>query len=239
MKKLLVFLFVLPVLLSSQTKSIIDFRTEANQNVEFNLPEVEQKNQEKKSVGLAILYSLLLPGMGELYSGNYSAGKYFTIAEGVLWGSYLGTSYYSSYKKDNYMAFAKVNANVTTSGKDNQFWGDIGNYSSIYIYNEEMDLNRNYDLLYDESSHFWEWNSISSRKEYRAMWVSSETAKNSLIFIAGGMVLNRIVSAINAVRLARNFNENLSTTQSYNINFTPTFFVDNSVGLSINFNHRL
>ncbi len=39
----------------------------------------------KKSVGLAAIYSLLLPGMGELYAEGFSSGKYFLIAEGVLW----------------------------------------------------------------------------------------------------------------------------------------------------------
>jgi hypothetical protein len=38
---------------------------------------------QRKSPALAILYSILLPGMGELYAGDYSSGKYFTIADGV------------------------------------------------------------------------------------------------------------------------------------------------------------
>ena len=51
---------------------------------------------EKKSVGLGIIYSLLLPGMGELYADAYNTGKYFTIADGVLWGTLIGMSAYSN-----------------------------------------------------------------------------------------------------------------------------------------------
>jgi hypothetical protein len=36
----------------------------------------------KKSAGLAALYSLVLPGMGELYAEGFSSGKYFLLAEG-------------------------------------------------------------------------------------------------------------------------------------------------------------
>ena len=39
---------------------------------------------EKKAVGLAVVYSLVLPGMGELYADGFSSGKYFLIAEGVV-----------------------------------------------------------------------------------------------------------------------------------------------------------
>ena len=66
----------------------------------------------KKSTGLAILYSLLLPGMGELYAGNYSSGKYFTIAEGALWATFIGMNIYAGNQKDNYQAYATVNASV-------------------------------------------------------------------------------------------------------------------------------
>ena len=40
---------------------------------------------ERKNPGMAVILSLLLPGMGELYAGSYDEGKIFTIADGVLW----------------------------------------------------------------------------------------------------------------------------------------------------------
>jgi hypothetical protein len=48
----------------------------------------------ERSVTLAVLYSLLLPGMGELYAGNFSSGKYYLIADAGLWLGYGGFQYY-------------------------------------------------------------------------------------------------------------------------------------------------
>src|SRR5690606_26988785 len=66
----------------------------------------------KKNTGLAILYSLLLPGMGELYAESYSSGMYFTIAEGVLWGTYIGMNAYGGWQEDKYKSFAVTKGGV-------------------------------------------------------------------------------------------------------------------------------
>ena len=85
----------------------------------------------KKSAGLAILYSLLLPGMGELYADGYESGKYFTIAEGVLWGTYIGMSVHASNQEDNYKAYATANASINPSGKNDDYFAKIGEYQNI------------------------------------------------------------------------------------------------------------
>ena len=41
---------------------------------------VQEVEKPKKSVGVAILYSLLLPGLGDVYADNLETGKYFLIA---------------------------------------------------------------------------------------------------------------------------------------------------------------
>jgi len=47
-------------------------------------------SESKKSVVLAVVASLILPGMGELYAGSFESGKYNLIAEGGLWLTYSG-----------------------------------------------------------------------------------------------------------------------------------------------------
>lgn len=51
------------------------------------------------------------------------------------------------------------------------------------------------------------------------MWSSSEGAYNKVRFVVGALILNRIVSAINAVRLVSAYNKNLSQEVSWNIYF--------------------
>ena len=188
---------------------------------------------EKKSVGLGIIYSLLLPGMGELYAGDYSLGKYFTIADATLWITLFGFNYYASSEKDNYIAFAATHAFVNPNGKDDDYWGTIGNYDDIYIYNDEMDLMREFDKLYDPQTHYWKWDEVANRKKYRSMRNASETAYNNMKFVASALILNRIASAIDATLLIKRINKSI---EKADVKFgVGVNYVGNSaVGLSLN-----
>lgn len=190
----------------------------------------------KKNAGLAIIYSLLLPGMGELYGGNYSSGKYFTAAEGLLWISYIGMNTYAGWKKDDYKSLAVKNAGVTPDGKDDKFYATIGEYPSVDNYNNIKTLEYNFAEMYDANKYYWNWQSNNDRKNYRNLWVKSEQAYNDLRFIVGGMIINRIISAINAARIVSLYNKNLDTNLSWNISTsisqTPIF------SQQINFNFQ-
>src|ERR1039457_6180733 len=103
MNKIFVILFLITVTSFPQsTKSILTLKNEVRQNMisgDSNpLPVKEEFS--RKSVFLAITYSILLPGMGELYAGNYASGKYFTIAEAVFWGTYIGMNQYSNRSEE-------------------------------------------------------------------------------------------------------------------------------------------
>ena len=188
----------------------------------------------KKKVGLGILYSLLLPGMGELYGGDYSTGKYFTIVEAASWLTYFGLDYYSRNEKQNYEDFAVANAGVTRTGKDNSYWANIGIYMNIDQYNSAMDLQWQFDEVYNRDNFYWKWKSNSDRAAYRNMWVASEHAKTALNYVAGAMVLNRIVSAINAVRVIKLHNKKIKSVSSFGINFGVQSFAGIPEGIKIN-----
>ncbi|MDP4115052.1 MAG: hypothetical protein Q8903_02900 [Bacteroidota bacterium] len=189
----------------------------------------------KKNAGLAIIYSLLLPGMGELYAGNYSSGKYFTAAEGLLWVSYIGMNSYAGWKKDDYKALAVKNAGVSPDGKDELFYANIGDYASVDNFNNTKTLEMNFSEMYDANKYYWKWNSTNDRKNYRDLWVKSEQAYNDVRFIVGAMIVNRIVSAINAVRLVSKYNKNLSTELSWNLSTNVSRSADFSPQININF----
>lgn len=189
----------------------------------------------KKSVGLAILYSVILPGMGELYAGDYSLGKYLTAADVVFWGATIGLNRYGKWQEDNYKAYAKSKGGVTYSGDDQDFYARVGSFMSVYSYNREKELNREFNKVYNTDVFYWEWKDNIMRKEYRNMWTSSEQAYNNVRFAVGALILNRIASVINAVRLVNKHNKNLSLEQSWNVNFsTENLNIGNS-GIRINF----
>lgn len=193
-----------------------EYRVSSIENPISSFPDV---GSEKKSAALGVLYSLLLPGMGELYANRYDAGKYFTIADGVLWSVFAGFNIYGNWQEKNYKSFAESKGGIVNNGKDADYYANIGNYLSIDEYNAAMDLQGSFNKVYDTSTHYWKWDSNDQRREYRNMWTSSEQAFNNERFAIGALILNRVISAINAVRLVNAYNKNLNQQISWNIYF--------------------
>jgi len=110
MKKLFIILLLSAACTYPQTsRNILQLKEDLNklpQNEIINLNNSLQDTPQKKKPILGILYSLLLPGMGELYAESYSSGKYFTIAEGALWGVFIGMNTYAGWQQDRYISFA-------------------------------------------------------------------------------------------------------------------------------------
>jgi len=241
MKNILILIITLSTQVLSQTEelSFYTFKQKAVSEIsEFN--SIDQQIaidgvKQKKSAGLAIVYSLLLPGMGELYADAYDSGVYFTIADGVLWGTYIGMNVYGNWQKDRYISYAQTNANITTENKDDDYYATISEYLSIDQYNDQKAFERNFDEMYNTEQYFWKWNTSEERKVYRDMWVSSEQTLNDVRFVVWGLLLNRVVSAINAVRLVSRYNNNLSQEVGWNVSLGVQSYPDNSSSYNINF----
>lgn len=220
MKKMYVILLLSFSLFGQSSKALFheDFmnRIQLEKNDEIKLT----ADPVKKSPFLGAVYSFLLPGMGELYSGDYGTGKYFTIAEAFIWGGFAGFSMYGDWQKENYIAYAASTGGVTTDGKDEEFFARIGEYPSVFEYNRISRLNRDFDETYDEQVYFWDWKTDAARKEYRNTWVSSEQAYNNVRFAVGAMIINRIVSIINAVRHVNSFNRSIQNSDQISISAT-------------------
>jgi len=220
----------LVVLISSisfaQTKSLIELKQQSTVSYQFSVVSSTQtasnthlleSENRKKSPALAILYSFLLPGMGELYAGDYSSGKYFTIADGILWGTFAGFEIYGKWKENDYKAFAESKAGVNLNGKESEYFANIGIYQSLDDYNAAMELERSFEKTYTTVAYYWKWSNNDQRKEYRDLWSSSESAFTNVRFVVGALILNRIISVVNAVRLVSAYNKNLSQEVSWNI----------------------
>ncbi len=175
--------------------------------IDHNFQKISLINENvEKSKTLAFFMSLLVPGLGEYYINRFDIGKYFLISEGGLWLSLYGFDYYGRFQKNNYINYAKVNGNVITNGKDDNYWAIIGSYMNIYDYNNEKLLNRQFHLVYNENSHYWYWSTNEERKKYRSLWLSSESAFNNKQFPIALIIINHFASAINAAILAGKYN---------------------------------
>jgi hypothetical protein len=174
--------------------------------------DIELTNQhlEKKSIGTAFFLSLMLPGLGEAYVGRTGYTKVFLSIEAVGWGLFVANEIQVASRREDYKNYASQHANLSQSGKDDQYWIDIGKYDDIFSFNEQRRRERNIDALYTENSdYFWQWDEKSSRLSYDGRRIGAAELEERRTFIIGGIILNHLVSAINALRVARIHNREL------------------------------
>lgn len=239
MKKLILILLFTAPFLYSQTNGDLAFLKFKNEAVQIKPAQsqvslLNSVKLEKKNPGLAICLSILLPGMGELYAGSYEDGKYLTIADAVLWGTVVGLNSYGSWKRDNYKSFAQTYAGISPDGKDDNFYANLCDYVTVEDYNRYEDLQREYSLVYNTTKYYWNWGTDNHRKEYRDMWRTSEQALNSIRFAVGALILNRIISVVNAVRLVTAHNKKVDQQNTIDISFSPNYLENIPAGLSMN-----
>jgi hypothetical protein len=165
---------------------------------------VRQEDPGRKSASKALLYSALLPGLGEYYVGNRKKARYFFAAEAVWWLGFLSFHTYGQWKEDDYINFARERADARIEDKDGEFRDWVGFYDDIDQFNEfgrVQDRDRPY--LVDNESNHWRWRNPADKSAYRELKNRSREAFRRRDFTIGLMILNRIVSIIDAVHDAR------------------------------------
>jgi hypothetical protein len=159
--------------------------------------------ESRKATGLAAVYSLVIPGMGELYAGDFSSGKYFLMSEGLLWLTYAAFEIYGNSVREDARLYAVSYAGVNPAGKNDQFYVDVGNFLNVADYNDKKLRDRTPSLVYDPSAGYaWQWGSDAQRQTFRDLRVHSENMFNNKKFVGAAILINHVASAINAARAA-------------------------------------
>lgn len=165
---------------------------------------------QEKSGFLAVLSSIAIPGMGELYAGRFDRGKYPFITEIALWIGALGVDMYGGWVRDDARIHAQRHAGIDPAGKDESFWVNIENYRDIHDYNNQRLIERRTDELYpDEATWQWAWDSEESRTDYKEQRIHADEMSNAVTFFVLGMIANRVWSAIQAAAVVRQHNASL------------------------------
>jgi hypothetical protein len=113
--------------------------------------------------------------------------------------------YYGHLLEEDYMAYAQAHAHVNPDGKDYDYWVNIENFENLQRYNETRLLQRRPDELYPDTDFYaWQWDNIESRLEYEKIRIRSDNAFSRSTFVLGGILLNHLISAVDALRAARN-----------------------------------
>ncbi|MCI0554386.1 MAG: hypothetical protein L0287_25855 [Anaerolineae bacterium] len=161
-----------------------------------------QPNDDSKSATVAVLLSLVLPGAGEWYAGNFETGKYFLLADGALWLSYGAFQLRGDWLREDARSFAQRHAGADFSGKDNEFDVNIGNFLSMDEFNQARLRAREYDAMYLSADFNWRWESNAKRVQFRELRIASDEMYENASFVVGALVINRIISAFSAGRAA-------------------------------------
>ncbi len=182
------------------------------------------KPEGYKSRSKAMLLSLLLPGLGDVYVGDSrmrAAG--FLTAEIGIWSAVVFNRQLGKWKKNDYMEYAVVYAGVDPTGKDDTFWDMVGFHDSRDDYNKLSRVYTRTNPFYPETSEWdWQWQSDEERKAYRDLKNDSKTYYRAARFALAAAVLNRAVSAFFAWRVAGGHNRRLlDQFSNFNIEVRP------------------
>jgi hypothetical protein len=149
-----------------------------------------------------ILYSLLLPGAGQWAMGNHNRAKFFVGAEALLWIGYFGSHAYANMAQDDYKSYAALHANLNSRDKSEQYWIDIGSSVNMYNFNQKRLRERDLKGTYPENDkYFWQWDSEQNIEKYNTLRVKEYNWEKRTTYVVGALILNRLISAIDVIRL--------------------------------------
>ena len=97
---------------------------------------VSYKSDKEPLPGRATLYSVLLPGLGQIYNGEY-----FKVP--IYWGCLLGAAHFWATNNTNYVRFKRIHNEATT---DPNYTGGISGETAKW-YRDEYRRYRDYSIV--------------------------------------------------------------------------------------------
>lgn len=198
---------------------------------------ISNKKSKKSEWGAAFM-SLVVPGTGQLYLGQKKKGLSYLSADIVL---ILGTIFTSTASVNGYessMDYARIHAGTKSKrDRDDDYWNKIGLHggevtSNIDWNKEFVDKYRDFDNRY-VGDDAWSWESLESKESYVAQRETASNYKTATYILVGGLIVNRVVSFIDARVSATKINNSFISTLSV----TPTYsLLDKTSSVTISFN---
>jgi hypothetical protein len=161
-----------------------------------------------KSMGKALLMSLVLPGAGQHYLGNHTRARTMYTAEAGVWSAFAYFRVQGGNRKDRYEEIAERFAGVE-GGRDEDYYKALAYYVSSDDYNVDVmrdarfryPFDRDKQLAYFEANGFfgddaWEWESLDQQHEFRDTRTASKESYRRAVLTTGFAVLNRVVSMV-------------------------------------------
>lgn len=169
-----------------------------------------------------MLYSAILPGLGEIYTKNPTKAGFFIGTEFAILFSYFRFKSETEWKIDSYEQFAFVNAGIDKNSSD-IVYQRAQDYISSEEYNESIILAaRNYFLIYyhDEEAfqeyldyHLipeeegWDWETNKNWSKFYKLRRQKQDLEIYSNFAVAGLILNRLVSILDSAISVKKYNK--------------------------------
>jgi hypothetical protein len=208
----------------------------------WSLPAGEAEPAAPVSTTRAVLYSLLLPGLGDYQLGNKGRAAAFFAVEGAIWISYAAFEVQGHAREDEYESLAVRFAGVTRTGHSDEFYAELREYDTSAEYEADIKLEGRSELYAGGGlgglgadaleAYFtdhrvadyepWQWSSLDRRLQYSEVRSSSKTSYRRADYMFAAAAANRLVSAVFAyagARSAQKAHEALGV--GWRFDFTP------------------
>jgi hypothetical protein len=183
----------------------------------------------------AVLYSLLLPGLGDYKLGNHGRAAAFFAVEGAIWISYGVFSAQGSAREEDYQELAVRFAGVDRTGHSDDYYALLREYDSSDVYETDLKDEGRFELREvlngaQMEDYFienriddyapWQWDTYEHRLQYSEVRSSSKTAYRRADYMFAAAAANRVVSAIVAYAAARGMQKSADEV-GYGVEFAP------------------
>jgi len=188
------------------------------------------------SAGRAVLYSLLLPGLGDYKLGNRGRAIVFFGIEAAIWTTFVVSRIEGAQREEDYEQWAVNFAGVTRTGHSDDYYALIRDYDSSEEYASDIKLDGRIEgfphagYAYLEQYFIenrvadyepWLWQSLDKKIEYQVLRSSSKTAYQRAKFCLAAAAANRLVSAIFTYASLKLSGPDEQAARRYHLDFTP------------------
>lgn len=171
----------------------------------------------------AVLWSLLIPGLGDWKMGNHNRATVFFGVEAVIWISFATFEVQGGDLESEYKSLAVTFAGVTSTDHSDEFYATIRDYNDSDEYELDVKNEGRFEVfngvpLDEIGSEYldryftdnrvadyepWIWQSTDRRLQYSEVRSASKTAYRRADYMIAAAAANRVVSAIFAYAGAR------------------------------------
>ncbi|KMQ52913.1 hypothetical protein CHISP_0134 [Chitinispirillum alkaliphilum] len=223
-KYLLITALLSLIVLPSHSQIIIEDDVVTDTISIFSEPEIEIPSN------LLIATSIVLPGLGHHLLERPVQSFVYTTADLVsIFGAIVCYSHSRQISADA-RAHAWRYAGASGDPDDNLYWRHVGRFMDTQEFNNTHDLNRTPDERYIDTDLYWKWSDESFKDEYNDLRESSRRFQVASSFFMGALVLNRVVSFVDARTSIRRKNVGMLSS----LEFIPHYsHFENEYGLSL------